>query len=122
MWGVKWICKDCAFRAAGGHWSTFIIWAKNQFTMGRADYQRQYEPILYGWKEGKVYQNGQFTLVLPMPFAIGAGDLFVAVAGCDKTINTCCNTFSNAANFRGEPYVPGMDTLLTTASTSSNLQ
>ena len=41
-----------AFRVAGGHWSTFIIWAKNTFTLGRADYQRQYEPILYGWPEG----------------------------------------------------------------------
>ena len=41
-----------AFRAAGGHWSTFIIWAKNTFTLGRSDYQRQYEPILYGWPEG----------------------------------------------------------------------
>ena len=41
-----------AFRAAGGKWSTFIIWAKNTFTLGRADYQRQYEPILYGWRDG----------------------------------------------------------------------
>ncbi|MBA3973366.1 MAG: DNA methylase N-4 [Candidatus Solibacter sp.] len=41
-----------AFTASGGHWSTFVIWAKNTFTMGRSDYQRQYEPILYGWKEG----------------------------------------------------------------------
>jgi DNA modification methylase len=41
-----------AFREAGGKWSTFVIWAKNTFTLGRADYQRQYEPILYGWKEG----------------------------------------------------------------------
>lgn len=41
-----------AFREAGGKWSTFVIWAKNTFTIGRADYQRQYEPILYGWKEG----------------------------------------------------------------------
>jgi DNA modification methylase len=41
-----------AFIAAGGKWSTFVIWAKNTFTLGRADYQRQYEPILYGWKEG----------------------------------------------------------------------
>jgi DNA modification methylase len=40
------------FREAGGHWSTFIVWAKNAFTMGRSDYQRQYEPILYGWREG----------------------------------------------------------------------
>ena len=43
---------QAAFRAAGGHWSTFVIWAKNTFTLGRADYQRQYEPILYGWPEG----------------------------------------------------------------------
>jgi DNA modification methylase len=40
------------FTQAGGHWSTFIIWAKNTFTLGRSDYQRQYEPILYGWCEG----------------------------------------------------------------------
>lgn len=39
-----------AFVAAGGKWSTFIMWAKNTFTLGRADYQRQYEPILYGWR------------------------------------------------------------------------
>jgi len=44
-----------AFRAAGGKWSTFIIWAKNTFTLGRADYQRQYEPILYGWPEGQTH-------------------------------------------------------------------
>ncbi len=43
---------QAAFRAAGGKWSTFIIWAKHTFTLGRADYQRQYEPILYGWPEG----------------------------------------------------------------------
>jgi DNA modification methylase len=41
-----------AFVAAGGKWSTFVIWAKNTFTLGRSDYQRQYEPILYGWKQG----------------------------------------------------------------------
>jgi len=42
-----------AFVNAGGHWSTFIIWAKNTFTLGRSDYQRQYEPILFGWREGE---------------------------------------------------------------------
>jgi DNA modification methylase len=41
-----------AFTAAGGKWSTFVIWAKHTFTLGRADYQRQYEPILYGWHDG----------------------------------------------------------------------
>jgi DNA modification methylase len=41
-----------AFADNGGHFSTFIIWVKNQFTIGRANYQRQYEPIIYGWFEG----------------------------------------------------------------------
>lgn len=40
-----------AWLEAGGRWSTFIIWVKNTFTLGRSDYQRQYEPILYGWPE-----------------------------------------------------------------------
>ena len=42
-----------AFTSAGGHWSTYVIWAKNTFTLGRSDYQRQYEPILYGWPAGR---------------------------------------------------------------------
>ncbi|WP_343218611.1 DNA-methyltransferase [Lamprobacter modestohalophilus] len=44
-----------AFRRAGGHWSTFVIWAKNTFTLGHADYQRQYEPILYGWPKDSTH-------------------------------------------------------------------
>ena len=40
-----------AFTTAGGHWSTFLIWAKDRFTLGRSDYQRSYEPILYGWRD-----------------------------------------------------------------------
>jgi DNA methylase len=42
-----------AFIAAGGKWSTFVIWTKHTFTLGRADYQRQFEPILYGWPAGR---------------------------------------------------------------------
>ncbi len=41
-----------AFLEAGGHWSTFVVWAKDNFTLGHADYQRQFEPIWYGWREG----------------------------------------------------------------------
>jgi len=36
----------------GGHWSDTIIWRKDRFVLGRADYQRSYEPIWYGWREG----------------------------------------------------------------------
>ena len=44
-----------AFTDAGGHWSTFLIWSKNTFTLGRSDYQKQFEPILYGWPKGKAH-------------------------------------------------------------------
>ena len=48
-----------AFVENGGHWSTFIIWAKNHFSLSRSDYQRQYEPMLYGWpKNAKRYWCG----------------------------------------------------------------
>ena len=58
--GVVYMCMSSseldtlqkAFREAGGKCSTFVIWAKNTFTLGRSDYQRQYEPILYGWRQG----------------------------------------------------------------------
>jgi DNA modification methylase len=36
----------------GGHWSDTLIWAKDRFVLGRADYQRGYEPMWYGWREG----------------------------------------------------------------------
>lgn len=42
-----------AYEANGGHWQSFIIWVKNTFTLSGSDYQHQYEPILYGYKEGK---------------------------------------------------------------------
>src|SRR3990167_6985144 len=48
-----------AFEKANGHWQSFIMWVKNNFTLSRADYQNTYEPILYGWRNGIV--NHYFT-------------------------------------------------------------
>lgn len=72
--------------------------------------------------EVKEFANTQFTLALPMPNAVAATDTFKAIAGCDKTFNSCFSKFSNAVNFRGEPYVPGMDKMLSTAATANDLQ
>lgn len=48
-----------AFEDAGWKLAQVIIWCKQQFVMGRQDYQWQHEPILYGWKEGEShYYNG----------------------------------------------------------------
>jgi DNA modification methylase len=46
------------FEKSGGHWSTFIIWVKNHFALGRSDYQRQFEPILYGWRTVRCQNDG----------------------------------------------------------------
>lgn len=40
-----------AFTENGGHWQTYIIWAKHSFTLSRSDYQHQFEPIMYGLSE-----------------------------------------------------------------------
>ena len=49
----EWPSVSRALAEAGGHWSDTIIWKKDRFVMGRADYQRQYEPIWFGWREGQ---------------------------------------------------------------------
>lgn len=38
MAAANWTLKQC------------LIWVKNQFVIGRQDYQWQHEPILYGWR------------------------------------------------------------------------
>lgn len=50
------------------------------------------------------------TLRRPPRFA-GVGTLVEVREGCDKRIETCATRFANAANFRGEPYLPGVDLL-----------
>lgn len=39
-----------AMKNAGFKLSQTLIWAKDHFTLGRSDYQWQFEPVLYGWK------------------------------------------------------------------------
>jgi DNA modification methylase len=65
--GALYICMSCKewptvtriLDEGGAHWSTTIIWSKNRFVLGRADYQRSYEPLWYGWREGaKHFWNG----------------------------------------------------------------
>lgn len=48
----EWPTVSRVLEEVGGHWSDTIIWAKDRFVLGRADFQRQYEPIWYGWRDG----------------------------------------------------------------------
>lgn len=51
MGPAEWPAVDKALRDSGFHWSSTIIWYKDQLVMSRKDYHTQYEPLWYGWKE-----------------------------------------------------------------------
>ncbi len=48
----EWPLVSRVLEEAGGHWSDTIIWCKDRFVLGRAAYQRGYEPLWFGWREG----------------------------------------------------------------------
>jgi uncharacterized phage protein (TIGR02218 family) len=84
------------------------------------------EPVANGWGGGRlrwfsglnsgledaVARSGGATVTLRRaPRFEGAGALVEVIEGCDKAIATCAGRFGNALNFRGEPYLPGIDLL-----------
>jgi hypothetical protein len=64
--------------------------------------------------EMKTYlPTGQICILwLGMSYPIAVGDQFIYYAGCDKTRQTCAVKFNNVVNMRGEPDMPGNDTML----------
>lgn len=62
--------------------------------------------------EVKAFSPGLVTLVMPMIYPINPGDTYTIVAGCDKQFGTCKTRWNNIVHFRGEPFVPGTDTIL----------
>jgi len=52
---------------------------------------------------------------------VAPGDTFTVTAGCDKQFATCRAKFANALNFRGFPYMPGNDAMLSYPVTGQTL-
>ena len=52
MGAQEWPVIDRELREVGFHWSSTIVWAKDQLVLSRKDYHTQYEPMWYGWHEG----------------------------------------------------------------------
>jgi uncharacterized phage protein (TIGR02218 family) len=84
------------------------------------------EPVADGWGGGRLRwfsgpnsgledainrSDGSMLTLRQPPRFHGTGALVEVSEGCDKTIATCAARFGNAANFRGEPYLPGIDLL-----------
>jgi uncharacterized phage protein (TIGR02218 family) len=55
--------------------------------------------------------GSDLTMFGAIPFDIEPGTPVELVEGCDKRLETCASRFGNAANFRGEPHLPGNDLL-----------
>lgn len=56
-------------------------------------------------------QDQQLTLRSAPSVDVAIGTPVEIVEGCDKRLTTCSERFANAANFRGEPHLPGNDLL-----------
>ena len=53
MGAQEWVVVDNAIREQGFHWSSTIIWVKDQLVLSRKDYHTQFEPLWYGWRDDK---------------------------------------------------------------------
>jgi uncharacterized phage protein (TIGR02218 family) len=56
-------------------------------------------------------ENGTLLLDTPLDPGTVAGMRAILRQGCDHTLATCHARFANAANFQGEPFLPGNDLL-----------
>lgn len=102
------VLRPRAFTATGlagfeaGHFDFgFLIWTSG------ASAGRRAEVIRHTLEDGLA----TITLLEEPVRALGEGDAFVIRAGCDKSAATCAGRFSNIANFRGFPHIPGTDTM-----------
>lgn len=65
--------------------------------------------------EIKTWDGTTLNLYLPMAAAPAHGDTFFIEPGCNHLAGPqgdCQNKFFNIVNFRGEPFIPGMDQIL----------
>lgn len=98
------IVSSAAFRASG-----LEAFADGWFSRGRLMWAEG------GQSEVAVHRQDGADAILevldsPGP-ALALGAAFVITAGCDKRFATCRAKFTNSANFRGFPHMPGNDAL-----------
>lgn len=62
--------------------------------------------------EVKNFGSSIIECELALPFDVAIGDAYDLWQGCDKRLSTCRDTYNNVVNFRGEPYIPIADALV----------
>jgi len=56
-------------------------------------------------------RGSRLILDIPLDSGLAPGLPLILREGCDHTLATCSERFGNAANFQGEPFLPGNDLL-----------
>jgi uncharacterized phage protein (TIGR02218 family) len=105
--------RDRAFVTAG-----LGGFASGWFTLGTLTWTSGANAVLRAEVAGHALDAGEVTVsLLEAPVrSMAIGDTFIIRAGCDKRLETCRAKFSNTANFRGFPRIPGQDAVIRYAS------
>jgi len=104
---------------ASYHWSSTIIWAKDQMVLSRKDYHTQYEPIWYGWLDGTrlqpVKDRTQTDLwEIPRPKVSEEHPTMKPIALCAKAIKNS----SKAGDIVLDPFLGSGSTLIAAEQTN----
>lgn len=103
------LLRDRAFTASGlgGFAAGWFTFGTVEWTSG-ANADRRVEVLGHDLVDGVAI----LTLLEAPVRPIAGSDDFIIRAGCDKRIETCGTKFTNVANFRGFPHIPGQDAVL----------
>lgn len=95
--------------AKTGHLVTIDQPVDGRFVLGQI---RFLDGAAHGERRSILAVTGQQLSLRSAPAGeVAIGTAVEIVEGCDKRLETCSQRFGNAANFRGEPHLPGNDLL-----------
>lgn len=100
--GYTWIKVEAAFGYASGLFTRGIVQFQTGENAGLKSMVKDHAGAMIHFWQG-----------LAQPVAVG--DEVILKAGCDKTLPTCRARFGNALNFRGFPYIPAPDFIVSYA-------
>lgn len=112
--------KQCRVDLAGRSVVATVLEAsENELTIDRdVDDQFRFGRLRFvsgancGWTSVIMAVEGSMVRIRDLPrAAVDSGCRVELREGCDKRFATCKSRFANAANFRGEPHLPGNDLL-----------
>jgi uncharacterized phage protein (TIGR02218 family) len=101
--GRETVLADCAAQTEPGFFTRGAITFTSGLNAGRKALIKDHR------------DQGELVFWQRMVSDLQPGDAFTLVAGCDKRFSTCRSRFGNALNFRGFPFIPAPEFVMTYA-------